>query len=79
MGDKTVVYLYTLSRTNAAVAYRTDRQRLEITGCQFIGHHLVPHLSLATYQSFKDAVTHTHKKSRMENKSNCVLASCRLW
>lgn len=31
------------SGTDAAVAYRTDRQTFKLTGCQFIGHHLVPH------------------------------------
>lgn len=31
------------SGTDAAVAYRTDRQMFKLTGCQFIGHHLVPH------------------------------------
>lgn len=31
------------SGKDAAVAYRTDRQTFKPTGCQFIGHHLVPH------------------------------------
>lgn len=53
------------SGKNAAVAYRTDRQTFKLTGCQFIGHHLVPHHGSSSVR------VHNLDKLTQENKDLC--------